>query len=136
MNIIRYALIVSFWLITTPLLAQGSHNVKESVDRGKLIYEQNCLACHQVDGSGVPYLAPPLIQGVFVDGNKQKLIEIILNGMQDVEIKGETYANPMPAFDFLTDDQIADVLTFLRSNFQNNGEPVSPEDVLEARKNK
>ena len=88
--------------------------------RGKLVYAAYCLACHQADGSGVPNLAPPLIQGTFVP-DKQRLITIVLNGMQDVEIRGEVYANPMPAFDYLSDKEIADVLTFVRSNFDNKG---------------
>jgi mono/diheme cytochrome c family protein len=104
-----------------------------SAERGKMVYEQSCLACHQADGSGVPFLAPPLIEGTFVNGDKKKLIGIVIKGMQDVEIKGESYANPMPAFDYLTDEQIADVLTYVRSNFKNKSGPVVEADVKEAR---
>ena len=103
-------------------------------DGGKMIYEQSCLACHQADGSGVPGLAPPLIQGTFVKGDKEPLINTILKGMEGVEIKGEHYANPMPAFDYLSDQEIADVLTYVRTNFSNEEDPVTPGEVARVRK--
>jgi mono/diheme cytochrome c family protein len=114
--------------------AQDSDTVG-SAEAGKAVYEQTCLACHQVDGSGVPNLAPPLIDGTFVE-DKQRLIAIVLNGMQGVEIKGEHYANPMPGFDYLSDKEIADVLTFVRSNFDNKGDAVTVEDVKSVRNTK
>jgi len=45
---------------------------KQSIEKGKLVYEQYCLTCHQVDGSGVPNLNPPLIKTSFVLGDKKK----------------------------------------------------------------
>lgn len=113
--------------------AQDSHTVGSQADPGKMLYEQNCLACHQADGSGVPFLAPPLIEGVFVGGGKKPLIEIVLNGMQGVEIKGEHYANPMPAFGYLGDMEIAEVLTYVRANFKNKADAVTEEDVKTIR---
>ncbi len=104
-----------------------------SVERGKAVYEQHCLACHQSDGSGVPFLAPPLIAGEFVNGDNARLIRIVLDGMEGVEIKGEHYANPMPGFGYLSDRDVADVLTFVRSNFKNSGDPLTAEEVKEAR---
>ncbi len=114
-------------------VAQDSADVKSSLDRGKLIFEQNCLACHQADGSGVPHLAPPLIKGTFVGGDKMKVIGIVLHGLQNVEIKGEYYANPMPSFDYLSDREIADVLTFVRNSFSNDAGEVTSTEVTAAR---
>lgn len=98
--------------------------VDVSIKAGKKIYEQQCLTCHQVDGSGVPHLNPPLIQTSFVLGPKEKLITILLNGLSDVEIDGDYYSNPMPSFNFLTDQEIADVLTYIRSDFTNKADAV------------
>jgi mono/diheme cytochrome c family protein len=117
-------------------VAQDSQGVEVPVDPGKMVYEQNCLACHQVDGSGVPFLAPPLIEGTFVNGDKKRLIEILLKGLQGVEIKGEQYANPMPAFDYLSDKEIADLLTYVRGNFKNNGDAVTEAEVKSVRDTK
>lgn len=132
MSVLKWVLFVSGILAFGNALPQNSGDVAPA-ERGKMIYEQHCLACHQADGSGVPNLAPPLIEGEFVSGEKVQLINIILKGMEGVEIKGEYYANPMPAFDYLTDTEIADVLTYIRSNFKNNADPVSETEVNEIR---
>lgn len=133
MKLINLIFITLGLVISHDIIAQEGAEPASSADKGKMLYEQNCLACHQADGSGVPYLAPPLKKGTFVGGDKTRLIKIITHGLQDVEIKGEQYANPMPAFDFLTDQEIADLLTFVRSNFTNREGPVSMEEVKLAR---
>src|SRR5687768_4905723 len=107
MKATHWMLVIFGCMISLDVLSQDSQDVSPATP-GKMVYEQNCLACHQADGSGVPNLAPPLIGGVFVAGDKDRLIRIVLDGMQGVEIKGEHYANPMPAFDYLSDLQIAD----------------------------
>ncbi|GAB3252990.1 hypothetical protein GCM10027347_12500 [Larkinella harenae] len=101
---------------------------------GPQIYEQYCLACHQVDGSGVPNLYPPLKQTDWVQGDKTRLINVILKGLQEpIEINGETFDNVMPAHDFLSDKEIADVLTFIRSSFGNKADAILAEDVKKVR---
>ncbi|MCY7349659.1 MAG: cytochrome c [Cytophagaceae bacterium] len=110
----------------------------ESVaDSGKVIYDTYCLSCHQANGAGVPRLNPPLAKTDWVLGDKTRLIGVLLNGLdEEVEINGETYANAMPAHNFLTDKQIADVLTFVRTNFGNQASAVMPEEVKEVRSKK
>src|SRR5690606_19250524 len=98
---------------------------KASMARGKVVYNTYCLTCHQADGGGVPRLNAPLIKSSSVLGDKSKLINIILNGMQGVEIDGEFYSNSMPPADYLTDQQIADVLTFIRNSFGNKAGAVN-----------
>lgn len=126
-------LLVFFLIYAGDVAAQDNQSVN---DHGKMLYEQSCLACHQADGGGVPGLAPPLIKGVFVNGDEKRLINILLKGLEGVEIKGETYANPMPAFDYLSDEDIASVLTYVRSNFQNKGEAITKEEVANVRAGK
>ena len=133
---LKLPLLLSASFIFYNVSAQDSQSVGPSADRGKMVYEQSCLACHQADGSGVPFLAPPLIEGIFVEGEKKKLIEIVLKGLEGVEIKREHYANPMPAFDYLTDAEIAEVLTYVRSNFKNDADAVTEEEVRSARQKK
>ena len=96
---------------------------------GQLIYEQNCLTCHQANGSGVPNLNPPLRGTDWVLGDKTRLINVLLKGLQNQEIEGDTYDNAMPAHDFLKDDEIADVLTYIRSNFGNKAPAVTADEV-------
>ncbi|UFH54888.1 cytochrome c [Spirosoma sp. KNUC1025] len=100
---------------------------------GQLIYEQNCLTCHQANGSGVPNLNPPLRGTDWVLGDKTRLINVVLKGLQGQEVEGDTYDNAMPAHDFLTDAQIADVLTYVRSNFGNKASEITAEEVKALR---
>jgi mono/diheme cytochrome c family protein len=107
---------------------------KASIDRGKIVYESYCLACHQVDGSGVPGLNPPLIKTRWTTGDKKDLISVILKGMdEEIEVDGETYHNVMPPMTHLSDEEIADVLTYIRSNFSNHASTVSSSEVKAVR---
>jgi mono/diheme cytochrome c family protein len=106
-----------------------------SMQHGQKIYEQTCLACHQADAGGVPGMTPPLQKSPYVQGPSVKLIGIVLNGLNDgVEIEGETYSNPMPPFStVLKDQEIADVLTFLRNHFGNKASPITVAQVSKIR---
>ncbi|MFD2932560.1 c-type cytochrome [Spirosoma flavum] len=100
---------------------------------GQVIYEQNCLTCHQANGSGVPNLNPPLRETDWVLGDKSRIINVVLKGLQGKEIEGDMYDNAMPAHDFLTDTQIADVLTYIRSSFGNKAEAITADEVKAVR---
>ncbi len=101
----------------------------ESFTRGELVYIKYCIACHMADGGGAPPMNPPLAQTSFVLGHKEILIPIILNGMSQQEVDGEKYHNVMPALDYLTDEQIGDVLTYVRNSFGNKESVVTPNEV-------
>lgn len=101
---------------------------------GKAVYTQYCLACHQADGSGVPGMHPPLTVGSWVGNDPNELIAIMMKGLSGkIEVNGEVYKNFMPSHAQLTDDQIADVLSYIRSAFGNNFEPVTPEMVKKVK---
>lgn len=101
--------------------------------RGKAVYLEYCVACHQADGAGVADLNPPIIKSPYVLGDKSRLISTILKGMQGVEINGKSYSNVMPPHNFLTDQQIADILTYARTGFGNKASMVSPAEVKAVR---
>lgn len=103
---------------------------------GQLVYEQNCLTCHQANGSGVPNLNPPLRETDWVLGDKTRLINVLLKGLQGQEIEGDVYDNAMPAHDFLTDVQIADVLTYIRNSFGNKASAITSDEVKIVRSKK
>ena len=113
---------------------QNSPQVARPTNPGKLVYEQNCPGCHGWDARGELNVAPPLIKGTFVGGDKQRLIRLMLEGLEEVEIKGQYYPSPMPSFNYLSDLEIADVLTFVRSNFSNNASAITAAEVAEVRK--
>ena len=108
--------------------------LQASVTRGKAIYGANCLTCHQADGSGVGNLNPPLSGTQWITGSKTTLVQMILKGSKGkVEIDGETFHNTMPAQPHLTDQQIADVLTYVRNSFGNKASLVTPAEVKNIR---
>jgi mono/diheme cytochrome c family protein len=87
-----------------------------------------------VDGGGVPRMNPPLIKTKYVLGDKKQLITILLKGLNEpLEIDDDEFHNPMPPQPQLTDQQIADVLTFVRNNFGNKASAVSTTEVKNVR---
>lgn len=107
---------------------------KPSVENGKKLYEQYCLTCHQADGSGVPKMNPPLIKTSYVTGDKKKLVQWVLTGStQNIPIDGKYYSNNMPSQATLKDDEIADILTYIRSSFGNNASPITAAEVKNIR---
>lgn len=105
-----------------------------SAEAGKKVFIKSCLVCHQSDGAGVPGLNPPLGKTDWVTGDKKRLINIILKGLDaPIQVNGEEYANPMPPQPQLTDQEIADVLTYIRANFGNKASPVTVAEVKSVR---
>ena len=108
--------------------------LKASLTRGLLVYQQTCLACHLADALGVQNMNPPLVKTKYVLGDKTVLVQIVLKGMTgEVEIDGETYHNVMAPHSDLSDQQIADVLTYIRNSFGNKASAVSPAEVKAIR---
>ncbi len=86
------------------------------------------------DGAGVPNMNPPLIKTTYILGDKTALIKIVLNGFdEDVQINGQTYSNTMTSHSDLSDQQIADVLTYVRKSFGNKASAVTVAEVTRAR---
>lgn len=111
--------------------------LQASMQRGKKVYDTYCLTCHQADGAGVPRMNPPLVKTTYVLGDKKRLINIILKGFNEsVEINGDYYDNPMPAQPQLTDQQVADVLTFVRNSFGNKASLITAAEVKAMRAKK
>jgi len=114
--------------------SSSASSLKASIDRGQVVYKATCVACHQVDGGGVPRMNPPLIKTKYVLGDKKQLITILLKGLNDpIEIDDDEFHNPMPPQPTLTDQQIADVLTFVRNSFGNKASAVTPTEVKNVR---
>jgi len=106
-----------------------------SFQRGKKVYNKVCITCHQSGGDGVPRMIPPLIKTKIILGAKEKLVQIITKGLnEEVEINGEYYNTPMPAQPLLTNQEIADVLTYVRNSFGNKASPVTLPEVINIRK--
>lgn len=123
---------ILIWNVSSSIPVQDA--LKESMERGKTVYQNTCLACHQSNGSGVPGLNPPLKKTKYVLGDKKVLINIVLEGLdEEIEVNDEVYSNVMPAFNTLKDQEIADVLTYVRNSFGNKASAVLEADVIKLR---
>lgn len=93
------------------------------------------MTCHQADGKGVRNMFPPLSGNEKVTGASAEIIRIVLFGMQGpIVVNGRNYNQPMPPQSYLTDKQIADILTYIRSSWDNKASAVTTAEVLKARK--
>jgi len=124
-------------LVLLVLSTYSAFAQKPKVLDGKGVYTQYCLPCHQEDGTGVPNLNPPLRKSDWVNGDRNRLIKVILEGLEEeIEVNGESYNRVMAAHSFLTDKQVADVITYIRSNFGNTSDAIKEEEVKGLRKKK
>jgi len=130
----RIFLMMGLVCLVAKLSAQSPIS-KSVMGNGKAIYLTRCLACHQVDGGGVPHLNAPLDgASAVIAGDKAKLIRIVLKGYSDrVEIDGEYYSNNMAAHADLKDQQVADVLTYIRNSWSNKASAVTAAEVKAVR---
>ena len=105
-------------------------------DPGARVYTAYCMHCHGVDGRGfAPMLAPLAGNPNVLEKDASSLINVTLNGTGDLVIQGVPAAYPMPKYaPVLDDQQIADVLTFIRAGWNNNAPAVQPEEVAKLRK--
>ena len=95
-------------------------DAKQSIARGKEVYGIYCQNCHMEDGKGMPDLNPPLAQADFMKKPAKSLIDVVLKGsVASLTVNGKKYNGAMPAQDYLSDEQIADVLNFAKNTWGN-----------------
>lgn len=101
---------------------------------GQRLFNQNCAMCHQQSGQGTPGVFPPLDGVSWVVGNEERVIAIVMNGLTGpIEVNGETFNGVMPAFDRLSDEELAGVISYIRQSWTNDAEPVTPDQVARVR---
>jgi mono/diheme cytochrome c family protein/glucose/arabinose dehydrogenase len=99
-------------------------------DNGRQTYAGLCAACHQPTGKGLEGLAPPLAESEWVLGEPDRIVKVVMHGLRGpIKVKGVTYSYDMPAAGFLSDEQIAGVLTYIRREWDHEASPV-PVDLV------
>src|SRR6185312_790636 len=94
-------------------------------ERGKIVYTTICAACHQPSGMGQEGLAPPLVDSDWLLGPPQRPIRIVLAGVSGpIKVSGLQFQLEMPSFNILSDQNIADVLTYARREWEHTASPV------------
>lgn len=106
-------------------------NNPASASDGGAIYAANCSSCHQSDGQGIAGAFPPLAGNPAVTGNPLAVITIVKNGLEGrLVVNGQAYSGIMPRWEhLLSDEQIADVVSYIRSSWKNGAPGVSVADV-------
>ncbi len=117
---------------SNPEIANLSREIQ--VERGKQVYMQTCFVCHQPGGEGIPGQIPPLVGSDYLMADKERSIRAVLHGLSgEIIVNGRTYNGIMTPLNYLSDDQVANVLTYVRNSFGNEGDPVSIEEVQRVR---
>lgn len=107
----------------------------ERIILGRRLFTSICAACHQPTGRGLPNMFPPLASSDYLNADMNRAIQTVLFGRHgEVVVNGLKYNNNMPKFP-LTDDDIANVLTYVYNSFGNSGLEVKPAEVKALRTN-
>ena len=113
--------------------APPAATLEERIVYGERVYTNNCQACHLSEGQGIPGAFPPLAASDFLNADQARAVAVVLNGLQGpIDVNGVQYDGVMPAVR-LSDEEVADVLTYVYSRWGNAGVVVTPEEVRAAR---
>jgi nitrite reductase (NO-forming) len=122
---------------TMPVEAKAPVKTKTKEERilaGKSIFVSTCQACHQADGAGIPNSFPPLAGSDYFKGNINNAISPVVNGLSgSITVNGKTYNSIMPK-QSLSDEEVANVVTYILNSFGNGGGEVTPAQVIGVRK--
>lgn len=115
-------------------MKQTKTSVSPKLQKGLRVYKSNCMACHQSDGSGITRVNPPLVGTEWVLGDKETLINVVLNGLEGkIEVDSVNYNSVMNSFSYLSDEEIASLLTYVRQSWGNDASEIMPGDVAAIR---
>ena len=121
---------------TMPQVAQqvpAAANREERINLGKVVYTSICVACHQPEGQGIPHAFPPLAKSDYLNADPKRAISNVIHGLSGkVTVNDATYESIMPQLG-LNDEQVANVLTYVYSQWGNNGTEILPGMVKEVR---
>ena len=126
-------------MLVSPLafvLAMGCSNTQRPARSGEQVFAGACSSCHQSSGEGSGRIYPPLAGSEWVVGDPDTLIRIVMHGIKGkIVVKGQTYDNIMsPWGAALTDAEIANVLTYVRTSWGNDAGEIAVSDVSRIRK--
>jgi len=108
--------------------------LEESKARGKTLYNELCITCHMPDGKGTPGAFPPLAGSTYFANNPAKAIYPQKYGLTTpIEVNGTTYNTPMPVPN-ISDEEIADITTYIMNSWGNKGKLVTVKDVQKVKK--
>ena len=121
-------------IITLSSFQQSSSDLSASMARGKEIYINQCQSCHMEAGEGIEDVYPPFVKSDYLMKDKARSIRIAMYGaFEEMKVNGKVYNSEMTSLE-LNDQQVTDVLNYVRNSFGNKGEAVTVEEVKALRK--
>ncbi|WP_142714423.1 PQQ-dependent sugar dehydrogenase [Fodinibius sediminis] len=115
------------------MVSDSLKSFSATLSKGALAYQKYCASCHMPGGGGLSGTFPSLEETPVISGDKKALISMVLEGVSG---EGGDYREAMPAFSFLSNKEIAELLTYIRSHFGNNATGIRPEEVENLRDNR
>ncbi|MCR6495776.1 copper-containing nitrite reductase [Thermomonas sp. S9] len=107
---------------------------EEQIAAGKVLFAGTCSTCHQPDGKGLEGVFPPLAGSDFIKANPGRVPGIILHGLTGkITVNGKEYNSVMPPMSQLTDDEVANIATYVLNSWGNPGGQISKEQAAAAR---
>jgi nitrite reductase (NO-forming) len=115
--------------------ATGTLSKDDQIKAGQQLFAGTCSVCHQANGEGMAGVFPPLAKSDYlVKAAKEKLISIPLHGLTGaITVNGKDYNSVMPPMSQLTDDEVANILTYVLNSWGNPGGQVSKDEVGKVR---
>ncbi len=115
--------------------SSGELTVDEQIAAGKELFNGTCATCHQPNGAGMAGVFPPLAKSDYFAADKTRLASVILHGLQGpVTVNGKDYNSIMPPMNQLTDDEVAQLSTYVLNSWGNPGGHVTKDEAAAARK--
>lgn len=121
---------------SSPAAAEGAAGEGGAANQaGAKVFTNTCASCHQPNGKGIPGVYPPLGGSAFVQADPAIPVRIVLHGFKGEIIRNGTNYNGVmtPFHSALSDQEIADVLTYVRSSFGNSASEIDAATVTEIR---
>jgi nitrite reductase (NO-forming) len=130
----RYSFLLPLACLLLLAFEQQASDLKASMARGKALYTTYCQSCHGDQGQGMTGVFPPLAKSDYLMADKKRAIQIILYGASgEIRVNGEDYNQPMAGVD-LSDEEVSDILNYVRNSFGNKGGAIAAAEVKSSRK--
>ena len=119
--------------VATTTKSTGVKTVADQISSGKALYGRTCSACHQTEGQGVANAFPPLAKSDYLNANTDRSVAAVLHGLSgEITVNAKKYNNVMTSQN-LTDEEVADVLTYVYNSWGNNKTVVTADKVKAIR---
>jgi len=112
----------------------GTLTKEDQIKAGQQLFAGTCSVCHQANGQGLPGVFPPLAKSSVIAENPKRPVDIVLHGLTGkITVNGTEYNSVMPPMTQLTDDEVANIVTYVLNSWDNPGGRVTKDEVAKAR---